>query len=240
MHVVVTAGNTHVLVDRVRCITNIFTGRTGTRLALEAHRRGHSVTLLTSHPEVVVELADQPPTSGPGFRVRRFRSFDDLHELMEDLLSPPAGLNVDAVLHCAAVSDYQVTGAFALDPVTGERQALSEGKIKSGYPELWLKLVPTIKLVDQIRKPWGFQGILVKFKLEVGLSERELLRVAESARLQSQADLVCANTIEGMAEWAILGAGEHYEKIERHELAPRLLSTVERLAAKRCSGVSEP
>lgn len=236
MHVVVTAGNTYVLVDRVRCITNIFTGRTGTRLALEAHRRGHSVTLLTSHPEVVVELADQPPMSGPGFQVRRFRSFDDLHELMRNILSPPAGLNVDAVLHCAAVSDYQVTGMFALDPVTGERHLLSEGKLKSGHPELWLRLVPTIKLVDQIRHPWGFQGVLVKFKLEVGVSERELVRIAESARLQSQADLVCANTLEGMADWAILGAGAEYERIERHELAPRLLSAVEGLAAKRRGG----
>lgn len=236
MHVVVTAGNTYVLVDRVRCITNIFTGRTGTRLALEAHRRGHTVTLLTSHPEVVVELADQPPTSGPSFQVRRFRSFNDLLVLMRDLLSPPAGLNVDAVLHCAAVSDYEVTGMFALDPVTGQRQALSEGKIKSGYPELWLRLVPTIKLVDQIRQPWGFQGILVKFKLEVGLSERELQRIAEAARLQSQADLVCANTLEGMTEWALLGAGSAYEKIERSKLAPRLLSAVERLVAKRGSG----
>ena len=53
MNVLVTAGNTQTPIDRVRCITNIFTGRTGARIAVEAHRRGHAVTLVTSHPRVV-------------------------------------------------------------------------------------------------------------------------------------------------------------------------------------------
>ena len=39
MNLLVTAGNTQVAIDRVRCITNIFTGRTGTAIALEAYRR---------------------------------------------------------------------------------------------------------------------------------------------------------------------------------------------------------
>ena len=47
LNVLVTAGNTQTPLDRVRAITNIFSGRTGTRIALEAHRRGHRVTLLT-------------------------------------------------------------------------------------------------------------------------------------------------------------------------------------------------
>ena len=41
MRLFVTAGNTLVLIDRVRAITNIFSGRTVGDLALEAHRRGH-------------------------------------------------------------------------------------------------------------------------------------------------------------------------------------------------------
>ncbi len=56
MNLLVTAGNTQAPIDRVRCLTNIFTGRTGAGIALEAHRRGHRVTLLTSHPESVVSL----------------------------------------------------------------------------------------------------------------------------------------------------------------------------------------
>ena len=61
MRILVTAGNTQAPVDRVRCLTNIFSGRTGTRIALEARQHGHTVGLLTSHPEVVRDLA--PPGS---------------------------------------------------------------------------------------------------------------------------------------------------------------------------------
>ena len=53
MNILVTAGNTQTPLDRVRCITNIFSGRTGARIAAEAAARGHRVTLLTSHPEVL-------------------------------------------------------------------------------------------------------------------------------------------------------------------------------------------
>ena len=56
MKILVTAGNTQTPVDRVRCITNVFSGRTGARIALAAHDRGHAVTLLTSQPGVVRDL----------------------------------------------------------------------------------------------------------------------------------------------------------------------------------------
>ena len=82
------------------------------------------------------------------------------------------------VVHAAAVSDYAVAGVFA------GGADVSAGKVKSSHPELWLKLTPTPKLVDRIRDPWGFRGTLVKFKLEVGLGEPELLagRRAGAAR----------------------------------------------------------
>ena len=86
------------------------------------------------------------------------------------------------MIHAAAVSDYRVAGIFA----ERDGKDVSAGKVKSSHPELWLKLVPTPKLVDQVRSQWGFAGVLVKFKLEVGLSEDELRRVAEPARLHSR------------------------------------------------------
>ena len=56
MNVLVTAGNTQTPVDRVRVITNIFTGRTGATIAAAAFDRGHRVTLLTSHPKVLTDI----------------------------------------------------------------------------------------------------------------------------------------------------------------------------------------
>jgi phosphopantothenoylcysteine synthetase/decarboxylase len=40
MNCLVTAGNTQVLIDKVRCITNIFSGRTGAQIALELQKQG--------------------------------------------------------------------------------------------------------------------------------------------------------------------------------------------------------
>ena len=127
----------------------------------------------------------------------------------------------DAVVHSAAVSDYLPAGIFAPAPGTmfieGQNTwhtdtrtspALVDraaGKVKSDEPELWLRLVRAPKLVDMIRAEWGFRGILVKFKLEVGLDDEQLLEIAEKSRIHSQADLMVANTLEGASSWAYIG-----------------------------------
>ena len=49
----VTAGSTMVPIDKVRAITNIFNGRTGTNIALYFARQGWNVTLVTSNPSLL-------------------------------------------------------------------------------------------------------------------------------------------------------------------------------------------
>jgi phosphopantothenoylcysteine synthetase/decarboxylase len=159
----------------------------------------------------------------------------------------------DAVIHCAAVSDYHAAGIYAPEPETHFRPESGRwestaagpptlvdraaGKVKSDEPELWLRLVRTPKLADRIRTDWGFRRILVKFKLEVGVSESRLLEVAERSRRQSEADLMVANTLEGSQDWAYLGPVEGaYQRLGRTELAPRLLAEVERLHKERGGG----
>src|SRR5947209_15500035 len=183
MNILVTAGNTLVPIDRVRCITNIFTGKTGAAIALAAHARDHSVTLLTSHPEAMAELHQKATPPNGRWTMHRYTMFEELRQQMAALIE---GRDLDVIIHCAAVSDYLAQGIYAAAPGTrfdletagwtGEagpprlvdRQAL---KVKSHEPELWLRLVRAPKLIDQIRSPWGFGGLLVKFKLEVGVSE---------------------------------------------------------------------
>jgi phosphopantothenoylcysteine synthetase/decarboxylase len=245
MNLLVTAGNTLVLIDRVRVITNIFTGRTGARIAQHAHERGHTVSLLTSHPEVL--------TGHPGaerWSVRPYRTFEDLQQGMEQALL--AG-GLDAVIHCAAVSDYQAAGVYAPAPNTRFRAGdgrwesrddsapalldRAAGKVKSDEPELWLRLVRAPKLVDRIRGDWRFGGVLVKFKLEVGISDDQLLEVAERSRRQSDADLMVANTLEGAESWAYLGPLDgRYQRLDRPDLPARLLEAVEHLHRERTHG----
>lgn len=243
MNLLVTAGNTQVPIDRVRCITNVFTGRTGARIALHAHERGHAVTLLTSHPEVVAELHGGNMALAERWAVRPYRTFDDLQQLMEATIAP-GGL--DAVIHCAAVSDYRAAGIFApapnthFDADTGRWESddrspprladRAAGKVKSDEPELWLRLVRAPKLIDSIRGDWRFRGTLVKFKLEVGVGEEQLLEIAERSRRHSDADLMVANTLEGANAWAFLGPLDgRYRLVTRQELPGRLLDAVDDL-----------
>jgi phosphopantothenate-cysteine ligase/phosphopantothenoylcysteine decarboxylase/phosphopantothenate--cysteine ligase len=244
MNLLVTAGNTAVPIDRVRCITNIFTGRTGARIAACAHGRGHAVTLLTSHPEVASEMYSAPS----GWTVLRYRTFDDLDQQLAALLQRGGW---GGVIHSAAVSDYRVAGVFA--PADGTRylaeagcwQAddvprltdMAAGKVKSDAPELWLRLTRTPKLIDRIRADWGFGGVLVKFKLEVGVSDEQLLEIAERSRRQSAADFMVANTLEGAAWWAYLGpTPDGYCRVSRAALADRLLEAVEEKHREKSNG----
>jgi phosphopantothenoylcysteine synthetase/decarboxylase len=236
VHFLVTAGNTQTPIDQVRCITNVFTGRTGGTIASEAHRRGHHVTLLTSHPEVVTAPAD----AGRRWHVLPYRTFDDLDAAMATRIQ---GGNLDVVIHSAAVSDYSVAGTYApafgstFDPNHGSWTSkpshpklmdVSRGKVRSSHPELWLRLVPTHKIIDRIRTDWGFRGVLVKFKLEVDVTDEELLRIAEASRVQSQANLMVANTYNERHAWAFLGPIQgKYQRISRSDLASRLLDEVE-------------
>jgi phosphopantothenoylcysteine synthetase/decarboxylase len=249
MKALVTAGNTQTPIDRVRCLTNIFTGRTGALIALEAHQRGHAVTLLTSHPDVVSTLAGSQPPDGPNWAVERYQTFDDLHRLFGEAVRHGG---FDAVIHCAAVSDYAVAGVYvpaagtAFNAARGRWQAsagepaleaMRAGKVKSHHPELWLRLTPTPKLVDQVRRPWGFAGVLVKFKLEVDMTEPELLAAAERSRRESDADLMVANTLDDRDAWAYLGPLDgRYAKVNRPELAARLVAAVEARHRQRRGG----
>ncbi len=249
MNVLVTAGNTLVPIDRVRCLTNIFTGRTGAGIALHAHERGHTVTLLTSHPDTVRELTEDPPAPDERWRLERYRTFEDLQALMQQHVRR----SCDAVIHSAAVSDYRAAGVYApaadtrFDPDSGAWRGgpgqaprlldRAAGKIKSDENELWLRLVRTPKLVDMVRADWGFGGVLVKFKLEVGVSEERLLEIAERSRQHSAADLMVANTLEGASDWAYLGpVGGAYQRVGRRDLVMQLLTEVERLHRERGHG----
>jgi phosphopantothenoylcysteine synthetase/decarboxylase len=252
MNLLVTAGNTLVPIDKVRAITNVFTGRTGAAIALHAHSLGHTVTLLTSHPEAVAGMQPDSAARAERWSLIRYRTFHELEAGMAEVI--PAG-GLDAVIHCAAVSDYLSAGVYA--PAEGTRfrsdgldgggweadegpprlESRAAGKVKSDEPELWLRLVRAPKLIDRIRSDWNFRGLLVKFKLEVGVSDERLLEIAERSRTHSGADLMVANTLEGAGFYAFLGPlGGSYQRVGRRELAARLLDALAQLHEERGRG----
>jgi phosphopantothenate-cysteine ligase/phosphopantothenoylcysteine decarboxylase/phosphopantothenate--cysteine ligase len=225
MKLLVVAGNTMSPIDRVRGITNIFTGRTGASIAAVAKSRGHDATLLTSHPE----------TSPNEVAAIAYRTYDELHSLLQQEIMIGG---YDAIVMSAAVNDYQCVGTYApADGTTFDDNGLSltgplvdvaRGKVKGNHRELWLRLVPAPKLIDRIRTPWGFRGALVKFKLEVDVTDDKLLAIGDASRRQSRADWLVANTLEGRDAVAwILGENRPPAKIERPRLAAELLDRLE-------------
>ena len=249
MKILITAGNTQTPIDRVRSITNLFTGRTGGGIALACHDRGHEVTLLTAHPEAVADLRERALPTDARWRLASYQTFDELQARMAELVK---GGGLDVVIHSAAVSDYRVAGVYA--PAAGTRfhadgrwEGAEEGaprlqdraadKVKSDEPELWLRLVRTPKIIDRVRSEWGFLGVLVKFKFEVGVAEHRLLEVAERSRRASTADVMVANTLEGASEWALMGPIKGgYRRVARRDLAARLLDLVEQTHREKVNG----
>ncbi|MEZ6139005.1 MAG: phosphopantothenoylcysteine decarboxylase [Zavarzinella sp.] len=224
MNILVAAGNTQTPIDAVRCITNVFTGRTGARLATEATNRGHHVTLVTSHPEQILQ-----PTS---ISVVPYRTYHDLDSCAEVLIRHKSW---DAIIFAAAVSDYHLSGVYSRSE--NDQQVLSEqaltaldtnNKISSQHQELWLKLTPTVKIIDQIRTTWGYRGLLVKFKLEVGITAPELLEIAKRSRATSDADWIVANLFENYQTTAWIGdRNDQFISVQREQLSTVLLDQLE-------------
>lgn len=211
--ILITAGSTSVPIDNVRVISNIFRGRTGHAIAQSAAAAGHRVTLLTSGP------GSDPIWEAPGIDARRYKTFDDLRALMEKKILTGG---YDAIVHSAAVSDYRVSAVRAGEVRLADRE--TGAKIRSDHASLTIELVPTEKLVDLIRDPWGFTGTLVKFKLQVGLVDEELIRIARRSMETSAADLIVANCLEWAREYAyVLDRQGGCERVTRQELPAALL-----------------
>ena len=169
--VLVTAGPTWVGIDEVRVFTNIFSGRTGLSIANVFKKRGFSVTVLLGPSPLALEEKE--------LRIIRFKYFDELRSLVKKELSDR---QYRAVVHTAAVSDYRPVETF-------------KGKLGSLKKELNLKLVPTPKIIQEIRtlRPDIF---LIQFKLEAGLLKKDLLETAHKSLLKNNSDIVVANDLK--------------------------------------------
>jgi phosphopantothenate---cysteine ligase (CTP) len=225
----VTAGNTREKIDEVRDWGNIFTGQTGLDIALALAESG-DVLLLTSNIAHAARFDGHVGKAGT-IEVQTFQHHAQLLALLETTMHGPT---FDAVLMTAAVADYAPAGAFSvvsIEPIPGTNQQrwivqdASAPKIKSTHDQIAFLGKPTLKLIDQFRGPWGFRGTLVKFKLEVGISEERLLEIARASRAASGADLIVANTLEMVrgAEPAAYILGDALsERVARTDLPTRL------------------
>lgn len=244
LSILVTAGNTMVPIDQVRAITNIFHGRTGTNIANYFAGQGNDVALLTSNPKLAQPSLENSGLSDSeimvvkmlrrlkrpkknSLKVLPYKTFNDLKTLMADQITSS---HFDVVIHSAAVSDYQVTGV-CVEKATGLERIDSSKKISSEFEKLYLEMSKTEKLVDLIRPEWGFKRILVKFKLQVGISDEELIKIATKSMEDSQADFIVANCLEWSRDYAYIISSDRVLCVTREKLPQELFAKIkERIA----------
>jgi len=230
MKILVTAGGTFSPIDEVRGISNIFNGKTGVLIADCMSHNDEEVTLLIQKQSRWLDFVYNQSIIK---NVIKFSTYDDLYHLMEDEL---VTYKYDVVIHSAAVSDYKVEGVFIQNSLEPNRfmemepnrfiELPSNGKLKSSHDELFLKLIPTEKIVDKIKTEWNFKGTLVKFKLEVGLTDEELLKIAKKSRLQSGADIMVANCLEWAKKRAYVITEKSVTNIQRDLLSNYLYGEI--------------
>ena len=215
----ITAGATSVAIDTARKITNLAKGVTGHTLALEAAKRGHQVCLLTSNPNLA--------NNQQNIETILFDSFDDLLFLLEKETCK----NIyDAIVMTAAVSDYSCAGIFQTPDFKTPIATSGNEKLSGTHQELWLKLKPLPKLIDQFRTIWNFKGTLVKFKLESNIDEQKLIQIAEQSRAHSNANLMVANRVEDAAIKAWIGPiNSKYQSVTREDLPTSLIDAIEKI-----------
>ncbi|HUQ85791.1 MAG TPA: bifunctional phosphopantothenoylcysteine decarboxylase/phosphopantothenate--cysteine ligase CoaBC [Candidatus Limnocylindrales bacterium] len=164
--IIITSGGTIEKIDEVRYLANRSSGKMGVALAEECYLRGAEVILLRAKGSVKPRYLIQE---------RIFETLDDLFSILTDEIK-----NADIMFHAAAVSDF-----------TAEKSV--KGKISSEY-EFDLKLKPTIKIVDQIKKI-NPKIKLIAFKAEYGLSDSEMIKKAQIKLTESDSDVVVVNDV---------------------------------------------
>ena len=180
MHCIVTAGPTFETMDNVRRLTNFSTGRLGTELANFLTERGHQVTLLIG----------EQATYGGERKAQRVEQFTTTANLLEKF-KLLAAQEVGAVFHAAAVSDFTF-GKIWLRSPTGELSEIKSGKISTRQGTLMAELVPTPKIIAELRTLFPVAK-LVGWKYEVEGDRASVLAAAENQLRDCRTDACVAN-----------------------------------------------
>jgi phosphopantothenoylcysteine synthetase/decarboxylase len=180
MNCLVTAGPTYEPLDEVRRLINFSTGRLGSELANYLVSRGHHVTLLLG----------QQATWGGELQAQEMLTFGttaDLHARLQALATKP----VEAVFHAAAVSDFAF-GKVWQGSLGSELEPIQAGKLSSRVGPLLVELVPTVKIISQLRAFFP-QACLVGWKYELDGTRTDAIAEAEQQMAVSRTNACVAN-----------------------------------------------
>lgn len=184
MNIVVTCGPSHEPIDQARRLTNFSTGRLGVTLAEELSRRGARVFCYKG------EMASFP---GPR-EVHRVASFSTNEVLRRQLETLAREEDIGIVFHVAALCDFKVGHVETPEGVT-----LADNKISTRDGALHLVLVPTLKVLPELRALFA-RARVVGWKYELDGSR-------EDALVRARRQLTTNGTAACVLNGAAYGAG---------------------------------
>lgn len=208
MRVLITCGPSYEPLDEVRRLTNLSTGALGVGLAEHLAAAGDEVVCLKG-----VGATHRDP--GPPVIVDTFATNDDLEERLRHWAATGA---FGAVFHAAALCDFRVAAVE-----DGRGRMRQDGKIPSGLGELSVRLVPTRKLMVDLRRRFP-EAWIVGWKYEV---DGEAEGAIERGRLQMSAYQTDVCVVNGPAcggtFWICEASGQTEACADRAALIQRLL-----------------
>lgn len=207
--VIITAGACYEMIDDVRAITNLSSGKMGLALAFAYYLRGFDVTLISS--------AQNLPKSMENLEFLSFKSSADLLEILKNKKLAKDDLLVMA----AAISDYI--------PVKK-----AKGKIKKSGANLNLELKENIDILSSLKE---LKCKKIGFKME--MDEQSALGSAKNMLENKALDAVCLNVLKaqnyfGSEQNEVLFITKNSQKMlkmaSKHEIAAQIAKLSENLS----------
>ena len=208
MNVVVTAGGTSEQIDSVRKITNSSSGKLGSIITNKLLENSKiSKIFYVCNREAVSPVQDDR------IEIINIQSVDDLQNALENLIK---NQKISVVIHSMAVSDYKVeyittsqkiSSLLAnkieeqIEDILGQKDIGidNKNKISSHLDNLFIKLVPTPKVISKI-KQWDKDVFLIGFKLLSNVSHEQLIDVATKLMQKNNCDAVVANDLKDISK----------------------------------------
>ena len=207
--VIITAGACYEMIDDVRAITNLSSGKMGLALAFAYYLRGFDVTLISS--------AQNLPKSMENLEFLSFKSSADLLEILKNKKLEKDDLLVMA----AAISDY----------IPSQK---AKGKIKKSGANLNLELKENIDILSSLKE---LKCKKIGFKME--MDEQSALSSAKNMLENKALDAVCLNVLKaqnyfGSEQNEVLFITKNSQKMlkmaSKHEIAAQIASLSENLS----------
>jgi phosphopantothenoylcysteine synthetase/decarboxylase len=180
MRALVTLGPTYESLDEVRRLTNFSTGRLGSELSNSLAEHGCRVTALRGYYATAAQILKAE-------EVHPFTTTEHLLNLLIKCSRDP----YEAVFHAAAVSDFKFGRVFERGE-EGELRQVSSGKFSTRSGTLLAELVPTPKIIGELRGLFPNARIF-GWKYEVEGDRESVLAAAERQLRENKTDFCVVN-----------------------------------------------